>query len=505
LLLATLGLTGTAFATGEERYFALIVGYNGRPAGTTDPQVQPLRYADDDALAFFQLQRETGGESVLLTIPDTESRRRYPQAAEVARPPSQSELFQAIDSLNARMDAVKRGGDAPVLVFFYSGHGARTQADGSGEAALTLMDGPLSQTALQQQVLGKARATLVHVIIDACYAEALVRSRDVNAQTVELAPAEMAARLSRTATARFPHVGVAISSHSDAPAHEWDVYQSGVFSHEVISGLRGAADVNADGRVEYSELDAFMTAANREVVDPRARVQGIVQPPSIRAHAALIRIGPAARTGWLAEIPSSVGSFYVEDLRGNRIADGHAERGFAMAVAVPAGEPLFVRTADREAELTVRAGHRQPFAGLDFRPRPLRSRGAVERSLQSGLFVMPYGPAYYSGYVDRQDAVAVVELPRDPVPAAVAAPRTESSARGALEWTLRGAAGALLVSSAAFGALAWDAYGDHQDTSFQRPAMEAEDRYRLDRTLAISFLISGAACAAASYLIGRDR
>ena len=133
-LVVTFGWLGSAQATGSERYFALIVGYNGAPAGTTDRTIQPLHYADDDALAFYQLQRETGAEAIVLTIPDSDTRQRYPQAAEIARSPTKSEVFQAIDALNARMDLAAREGDTPTLVVFYSGHGARTQTDEIGRA-----------------------------------------------------------------------------------------------------------------------------------------------------------------------------------------------------------------------------------------------------------------------------------------------------------------------------------------------------------------------------------
>jgi hypothetical protein len=400
------------------------------------------------------------------------------------------------------MAALARAGGTPVFVFFYSGHGGRTESGGEKrEAALTLLDGPLSQRALHEEILDKVRASLVHVVIDACHAEALVRSRDVEAQTVEIPPPEMAARLAQMAAIRFPQMGVVISSRSDAPAHEWDVYQSGVFTHEVISGLRGAADVNGDGRVEYSEMGAFLTAANREVVDPRARVRAIVQPPAINPHAPLIRIGSGTKNAWLTGIPSSAGQFYVEDGRGNRIVDGHAERGFAMSVAVPANEPLFVRDNNQEADLILRAGDRRPFELLEFHPRPVRTRGAVESSLRAGLFAMPYGPSYYSGYVDQRDAVAVVGVTREAP--SVVPPRTAPATNPIVSWSLRGAAGALLVSATVFAGLAWDARSDFEQTSMQRQAAEASDRYKLDRTLALSFLISGAACAVASYLVGR--
>jgi len=501
-LVVTFGWLGSAQATGSERYFALIVGYNGAPAGTTDRTIQPLHYADDDALAFYQLQRETGAEAIVLTIPDSDTRQRYPQAAEIARSPTKSEVFQAIDALNARMDLAAREGDTPTLVVFYSGHGARTQTDGNNEAALTLLDGSLSQTALHEQVLKKVHAAIVHLVIDACHAEALVRSRDVNAQTVEIAPADIASHLSETTAARYPNVGLVIASRTNAPAHEWDLYQSGVFSHEVISALRGAADVNGDGRVEYSELGAFLTAANREVVDPRARVRSLVQPPAVRARAALIRIGPGAQAGWLVGIPASAGQFYVEDARGNRIVDGRAEIGFTMSVAVPAGETLFVRKDGKDAELFVRAGDRKSFDQLTFQARPVRSRGAMESALQAGLFVMPYGPSYYSGYVDRGDVVPVADLPRQTLSAGPRPPETETSPT-ILRSSLRGATVAFLTTSAIFGALSWNAYRDYQATPLQVEAAEASDRFKLDSTLAISFLVSGIACGVTSYLVGR--
>ena len=71
-----------------QRVFALVIGYNGRPPTATDDSIQPLRYADDDALAFYQLQKEMGAEALLLTAVDAETRRRYPQIAEavVRRP-----------------------------------------------------------------------------------------------------------------------------------------------------------------------------------------------------------------------------------------------------------------------------------------------------------------------------------------------------------------------------------------------------------------------------------
>jgi hypothetical protein len=99
--------------------------------------------------------------------------------------------------------------------------------------------------------------------------------------------------------------------------------------------------VNHDGRVEYGELGAFLMAANREVVDPRARVSSVVQPPAAGAHRALSHLGSRSTIGRLTGIPPAAGRFFIEDRRGNRILDGHAEPGFSISVGVPPDELLF--------------------------------------------------------------------------------------------------------------------------------------------------------------------
>jgi hypothetical protein len=490
VLLASAELRAAPAPEVEQRTFALVIGFNGKPPATKDESIQPLRYADDDAFAFYQLQKELGADAILLTAPDAETKRRYPAITDGVRPPTMDEITRAIDALNTRMDAAVRKGVKPAFVFFYSGHGAR---DGSGDAALTLLDGTLSQAAMHARVLEKIRASVVHLFIDACHAEAVVRPRDVEAKTVEIRPQDLLEHLSKTSSVRYPHVGLVVASSSGAATHEWDLYQSGVFTHEVISGLRGVADVNHDGRVEYGELAAFLTAANREVIDPRARVASIVQPPSAGAHEPLSRLGARSTIGWLTGIPPTAGRFFIEDRRGNRILDGHAEPGFSISVGVPPDELLFLRNRDEEAELTVKAGAEAQFGALAFRTRPLRARGSMETSLRDGLFLMPYGPAYYAGYVDRLESTA--EVAGAPVP-------DRRSPNRALVWALRGSSAALLAASALFGALAWDAHNDFENTPYQRPALDASHRFQVDSTLAIGFAVSGVACAAASYLAG---
>jgi tetratricopeptide (TPR) repeat protein len=88
----------------------------------------------------------------------------------------------------------------------------------------------------------------------------------------------------------------------------------------------------------------------------------------------------------------------------------------------------------------------------------------------------------------------------------LASPKPEAStSRRAVVWTLRGSGAALVAASAVFGALAWDAYRDVDNAATQRAAYEANDRYRTNTALTLTFAASGLACVVISYFVGRQR
>ena len=67
----------------------------------------------------------------------------------------------------------------------------------------------------------------------------------------------------KPATAAF--IGVELIAMTENPA---------VIRHDQTVIVR-------DGKIEYSELSAFLSAANREVTDPRARLAVVVHPPAM--------------------------------------------------------------------------------------------------------------------------------------------------------------------------------------------------------------------------------
>jgi hypothetical protein len=154
----------------------------------------------------------------------------------------------------------KAAGRTPVLYFVFTGHGQRGPA---GEGTVSLLDGAFTRTDLYKEVITPSTASFLHLIVDACDSYFFVNSRGL-----PVGPAQTAAvtrHLASRELDRYPQVGVVLSTSTAQESHEWSAISSGVFSHQVRSALAGAADVNSDGRVEYSELTAFIAAASQGV------------------------------------------------------------------------------------------------------------------------------------------------------------------------------------------------------------------------------------------------
>ena len=478
--------------------FTIAVGFNGAPAG--DDSVRPLQFADDDAASFHEFARTLSERSYLLTVLDADSQRRFPKLAAAARPPSLAELRRVVAELSGAVDAARD--NAPTVLIFYSGHGTAGGKDG---AALTFLDGLLTRDGLYDQVFAPLHARFVHVFVDACHAEGVLRPRDRQAEVVPLTARDAGAYLEKETMARFPHVGAIVASTASAQAHEWDGYGSGIFTHELLSALRGAADVDGNGRIEYSEIAAFITAANRAVVDPRARPQVVVRAPPLDPRAPIVDLASLRGVGFLRGRPASLGAFSVEDSYGNRLLDMRADRGFRVALALPAGDTLYLRSGRGESVIRVNAQQTLDIETLPFTRAPVRSRGALDESLRRGLFATEFGASYYRGFVDRSDDLLAVDLPD--VDAAAGGSGTAGEVRAGRRAPKIAAvgAGAFAIAAAALGGVAWQARRDFDGATLESAAAQDADRYRLAGTLSIFALVAAALSAGlASYLYARD-
>ena len=396
-----------------------------------------------------------------------------------------------------------------MLLFFYSGHGSR----GALRApSLALLDEPLTQEILYTEVISALPARYVHLFVDACHAEAVVRPRDAEARTVEVTGEDVRAYAARSTLARFVHVGAVVATASAGLSHEWDVYQRGVFTHELLSALRGAADINGDGRIEYSELSAFLGAANREVADPRARLSVVVRPPLVNPRIALVDLARAHGGLRLVGRPAQLGELYVEDELGNRLLDLHAEPGSAVSVVLPVGRMLYVRGTHGEVTLSPRADSVLAFEDMRFLPSSTAARGALGTALQRGLFAASYGPHYYRGYVDKnEDLVPVPLAPQPPLPTATGNPwlplredlrtRDRSVALG-----LYGTSFALGVTSLVLGALAGQQLAAYSASDLEvNSTPAARNALNYGVSAGVALVLTGVTVAVGTYFYKASR
>lgn len=414
-LLVSLALLGAA---PEVRTYVVVVGNNQ----SVEPGVTPLRYADDDAARFYELLAPTAARIELLTVMDSDTQRVHGELPALARAPTKENLYATLESFSVDMAKDRAAGLQSVLSFVYVGHGHVGKA---GQGFVSFLDGALTADELWGKVVGSSRATYNHLIIDACNSYLMVGSRG-EGQVDDSGPDASAAIrdwVGERSAARYPNTGVTVSTSSAAETHEWSVFQGGVFSHEVRSGLAGAADVNADGRVEYSELEAFLGAANLAVDDPRARLQAYVRPPQLDQHRPLVDLG-SSRFKHLLRLPKSFsGRFHLEDARGVRYADGNKTAETDVYLALAESPWYFVRTGDTEVRLKLSQSGTLVLREVDFQPLARAARGSVAEAYRDQLFQVPYGPGFYQGFIARTSTATPVLRGEREFPAPLLAPR----------------------------------------------------------------------------------
>lgn len=225
-----------AHAASRKALFALVVGVNQ----SVDEELPALRYADDDAARYFELFGALGAKTYLVSRLDEGSQRLHPQAAAEAVPPTAKDFKATLDRLARDVKRANQRGLDAVLYFVYAGHGNVEKNRGY----ITLEDERLFGPDLQKRVLKKVGAKHNHLIVDACYSFFLAYGRGAGGQRRQLEGFGGLGTLGDD-----PNLGLLLSTSSAAESHEWDAYQSGVFSHEVRSGLYGAADADADGDI----------------------------------------------------------------------------------------------------------------------------------------------------------------------------------------------------------------------------------------------------------------
>lgn len=361
---------------------ALVIAYNG----SDRPGTAALRFADDDGFRWRETFERLGIDTVLLTVPDPETARLEAGRGAPTLAPTLEAARAAMTALAETVRRERSQGETVDVLLVYVGHG---QTDADGRAYLTLEGGRLEQAGLYALVDGFG-ADYVHLVIDACHAGGVVGSRGSDPRLIE----ELKATLVKEQLKARPNVGALYAESEEGETHEWSRIRAGIFSHAARSGLLGAADVNRDGEVAYSELDAFVASAIRGVKGARARLQLKTSAPALDANRVLVGRPPRGPT---LNVPAdaSFARVSVEDGDGVRLIDVNRQQGEKVALALPARPSYWLRTAAGDARV-----RSDELEAQDYRlgPAEALARGGVEEGYELGLFAIPFGRAFYEGY-----------------------------------------------------------------------------------------------------------
>ena len=463
----------------QKATFALIVGAN-----QSVDNLAPLKYADDDAARYLDLFRLLGARTYLLSRLDENTRRLHPQAAAEADEPKRAPFDRAVAQLAQDVAQAKARGIETVVYLIYAGHGNVK----NGQGYITLEDARITGAELAQ-IVGRIPAARVHIIVDACASYYLAYSRGPGGERRALEG------FRASALTEDSRVGVLLSTSSARESHEWDAFEGGVFSHEVRSGLYGAADADGNGEVTYREIAAFVARANAAVPNERYRPDVYARAP--RGSDTLLDIQSGLQRRLVIE-GKHAAHYYLEDARGVRIADVHNAPGQTLSLVRPGPAiPVYLRRADDEREFLVApAPEVVALADLAQSEPRTRARGAAQESF-SLVFSLPFDSAVVSDY-------------RDPTPPSAPPPDADTTVQSTHTMPLRRTLGivALGIGAVGLGAGAYFSLSA-SSTSHDSPAGESQADAvarngrisRLNTAGAVSFVAGGAAAATGLALL----
>jgi len=219
-LLAALGnLHAQELAERSMRRVGLFVGSNNGGRGRV-----MLRYAVSDARAVSKVFADMGGiqqnDNILLVEPTV------------------ADINRQLDILDRELASSRKKSQRTEMVFYYSGH--------SNEEELLLNRERYSYRDLRERI-NRMDTDMRIVILDSCSSGAITRAKG----GVKAKPFLFDSSVSAEGYAFLT------SSSANEASQESDRIESSFFTHSLIAGLRGAADMVGDGKVTLNEIYRF--------------------------------------------------------------------------------------------------------------------------------------------------------------------------------------------------------------------------------------------------------
>ena len=299
--------------------YALVIGSNrgGDGQGT-------LAFAKRDAERVAELLGELG---------------RVPREHIVRlEEPSRSDVERALGTLREKLSAHAAAGQRAQVLFYYSGH-ARAHA-------LSLGDDELSLASLRASLLALPSALTV-VVLDACQSGAFSGVKG----------AAPAADFSISSVHDLNSTGIAVmaSSTGSELSQESSELGSSYFTHHLLVSLRGAGDLDHNGRVSLDEAYRY---AYQHTLSDTARTQVGSQHATLEMEVTGrgdVPLSYPVDADAQLSLPADVeGRVLVQRSDGPVMAELVKARGGTLRLALPSGAyDVLVRTNDDAKSCTV--------------------------------------------------------------------------------------------------------------------------------------------------------
>jgi len=294
------------------RRFALIVGANN---GGKD-RVR-LQYAQTDARALNQVLLELGGVAR--------------KDSKLLLDPTREELVKNFGIIRGRLLGAQWQGVRVEVVFYFSGH--------SDETGLLLAGEHFTYKEIRRE-LDEMPADVRIGVLDSCASGTLTRRKG----GIWRAPFLV------DESAQVHGHAFLTSSSADEAAQESDRVGGSFFTHYMVSGLRGAADVSQDGRVTLSE--AYQYAFNETLARTESTQAGPQHPNydfQLTGAGDLV-LTDVRGTSALLVLPEELeGRLFIRDDEGRLVAEINKPAGRTVSFGLEPGE--YTVTSEKKPEL----------------------------------------------------------------------------------------------------------------------------------------------------------
>jgi len=282
-----------------ERYL-LVAGANN---GGTD-RVK-LRYAESDANSFASVMSQMGGvdKSNVLRVFD----------------PNAKAMQNGFAELEKRLQGKEAGVRREVIVY-YSGH--------ADEKGLRLGGDVYSWAELRKNV-NNINADVKVAILDACGSGAITRTKGGVSRPAFL----------QDASSEMKGYAFLTSSNENEASQESDRIKGSFFTHSLVGGLRGAADMTGNGKVTLSE--AYQYAFDETLRNTQNTSAGSQHPNRDMNLAGTgdIVMTDLRETSAVLTLDSNLeGRLFIRDEQGNLFAELNKIRGRQIELGMPVGK-----------------------------------------------------------------------------------------------------------------------------------------------------------------------